>query len=183
MTSRQPCRALAWAPYREVSDMPPHGAPLFGHGSFGDPAENPHGPSIPEPPTLSVAHHGPTGAGGSSLHVREDPRGMRTGRDPCALRPVLQSVSRTPPEIAGEEPSTEPGRSAGTRPRRHLPHIPRVSRRLAVLATLSRPQDPRSCSTRSLILDSFGPFRFKITDQGTFGRHATVPVPRTPVKP
>jgi hypothetical protein len=36
--------------------MPPQGVPLFGHGSFDGPAESLHGPSIPEPPRLSVAH-------------------------------------------------------------------------------------------------------------------------------
>ena len=36
--------------------MPPQGVPLFGHGSFDDPADRPHGPLIPEPPMVSVAH-------------------------------------------------------------------------------------------------------------------------------
>ena len=51
------CSALAWAPYRGVSDMPPQVAPLFGHGSSVEPAENAHGPLIPEPATMSRSVH------------------------------------------------------------------------------------------------------------------------------
>ena len=43
--------------YREVSDMPPQGTPLFGHGSLIESTENPHGPSIPEPPPMSGVVH------------------------------------------------------------------------------------------------------------------------------
>jgi hypothetical protein len=37
--------------------MPPQGSPLFGHGMFLEPSDGLHGPSIPEPPRLSVAEH------------------------------------------------------------------------------------------------------------------------------
>jgi hypothetical protein len=37
--------------------MPPQGSPLFGRGLFLEPAEEPHGSSIPEPSRLAVAEH------------------------------------------------------------------------------------------------------------------------------
>jgi hypothetical protein len=47
---------LALTSYREVSDMPPQGSPLFGHGLFLEPGDS-YGSSIPEPPRLTVAEH------------------------------------------------------------------------------------------------------------------------------
>jgi|GEM_PF-3771029 len=37
--------------------MPSQSVPLFGHGALAETGENPHGPSIPEPPTMSGLVH------------------------------------------------------------------------------------------------------------------------------